>query len=170
MIQPKLSGWVMAAAMLFSVFVAGLLGGAAVTEFRRPEPQLRAFRFGSGDGRGPGSEGRGGPRPDGRGRPDGGPGMPGRVPMLPPGVLDRLNLTEEQRAAVDEVLVRRREDTEAVLQAVYPQLRAQVDSASMEIRALLTPEQQETFDRLREEFPPLGSIRRGDGGPRPPRD
>jgi Spy/CpxP family protein refolding chaperone len=90
--------------------------------------------------------------------------------MLPPGVLDRLNLTEEQRAAVDEVLVRRREDTEAVLQAVYPQLRAQVDSASMEIRALLTPEQQETFDRLREEFPPLGSIRRGDGGPRPPRD
>jgi Spy/CpxP family protein refolding chaperone len=165
MIQPKLSGWVMAAAMLFSVFVAGLLGGAAVTEFRRPEPQFRDFRFGPGqDGRsGPGPEGRGGPRPDGRGRP-GGPGMPGAVPLLPPGALDRLNLTEEQRASVDEVLQRRRAVTEDVLESVYPRLRAQLDSASTEIRVLLTPEQQEAFDRLREEM--RQGVRRG-GGSRP---
>jgi hypothetical protein len=80
-------------------------------------------------------------------------------------VLDRLSLTEEQRASVDQIMQRRNGQTEALLQDVYPRLRAQVDSANLEIRALLTPEQQTEFDRLREEMrPPAGR------GPRPSRD
>jgi hypothetical protein len=92
--------------------------------------------------------------------------------MLPPGVLDQLNLSDEQRASVDEVLSRRRAETEALLEALYPQLRAQVDSANGEIRALLTTEQQEAFDRFRQEMeagrgrPPGPGDR---GAPRPPR-
>jgi Spy/CpxP family protein refolding chaperone len=83
-------------------------------------------------------------------------------------VLDRLSLTEEQRASVDQVMQRRNAETEALLQGMYPRLRAQVDSANVEIRALLTPEQQAEFDRLREEMrPPPGG---GGRGPRPPRD
>ena len=173
MIQPKLTGWVTAAAMLFSVFMAGLLGGVAVSELRRPDPEFRGGRFGEGpERRGPGFDGRtgGGPRPDGRGR-GGPPGMPRGVPMLPPGMLEQLNLSDEQRASVDEVLGRRRAETEALLEALYPQLRAQVDSANGEIRTLLTPEQQQTFDRLREEMEAGRGRAPGSGdrgGPRPP--
>ena len=96
----------------------------------------------------------------------------GRVPpLLPPGVLDQLGLTEEQRAQVDQIMSHRSAETEALLQNMYPRLRAQVDSANTEIRALLTPEQQQNFDRLREQRqmgPPPGGG--GRGGPRPPRD
>jgi hypothetical protein len=86
-------------------------------------------------------------------------------------VLDELGLTEVQRAAVEEVLASRRAQTEALLEALYPQLRAQVDSANAEIRALLTPEQQETFDRVRGEMESRrgGPAGPGDrGGARPP--
>jgi Spy/CpxP family protein refolding chaperone len=159
----KSSGWVTAAALLFTTFLAGALGGAAVSELSRPGPGLRA-RF----EREPGGERRSyvGQRPDGRGRPSG-PGMGvGRVPLLPPGTLDRLDLTDEQRASVEEILERRRAETEALLESVYPTLRAQVDSANEEIRAVLTSEQQEAFDRIRDQMrqgPPDGR------GPRPPR-
>jgi hypothetical protein len=181
MMQPKLTGWVTAAAMLFSVFAAGILGGLAVSELRSPEPELRGGRGpggqdGRGFGGGPGGfgdgrqgGGRGGPdRGPGRGGPGGPGGMSGRVPLLPPGVLDRLSLTEAQRASVDEIIQRRNGLTEAMLREVYPKLRTQVDSANIEIRALLTPDQQAEFDRLREEmrFPQGG----GRGRPRGERD
>ena len=164
------SGWVTAAALLFTTFLAGALGGAAVTELSRPGPGLRARieRDFGGERRvfvGQRPDGR--ERPDGRGGRPGGPGMGvGRVPLLPPGTLDRLELTEAQRASVDEILERRRAETEAILESVYPTLRAQVDSANEEIRAVLTPEQQATFDRIREEMrqgPPDG---RGQRAPR----
>lgn len=147
MISGTAKVWITAGAMLASVFFAGLLTGAAVNEMDGPR---RLVRFGSDrdgergvvirDGRGPGGPGGSG----------GGRGGPGRslAPMLPPEFMEALALTEEQRAALDSVLVRRREQSQAILQEMYPRLRALVDSTNQDIRGLLTAEQQETFERM----------------------
>jgi Spy/CpxP family protein refolding chaperone len=65
--------------------------------------------------------------------------------------IDELDLSSQQRARVEAALERRRPQAEAIWESVKPRLRAQIDSTNAEIRALLTPEQQEAFDRkLRE--------------------
>lgn len=158
MIGGKAKVWITAGAMLLSVFMAGILAGAAVIELDGPP------RFGQGgelrDGRGPGRDGPG--RDGGRGG-RGGPGGAGMIRVLPPGFMEELGLTAEQQAQVDEVLARRRADSEAVLQEMLPRLRALVDSTNVEIRELLTPDQQAQFDAMRE------SLRdRGQRGPREP--
>jgi len=66
-------------------------------------------------------------------------------------VLDQLGLTPEQCERVEAVLERRRQQTEAFWEEHGPALRAIVDSARAEIRALLTPEQRAEYDRLRAE-------------------
>ena len=169
MIPAKVSGWVTAAALLVSVFAAGALAGAAVLELRGPEPEFRG-RFGGPDGPGGPGDRRGGARVFR----SGGGGPPGvrlaAPPMLPRGMLERLELSEAQRSAVDSVLVHRRAQSDAVLRSMYPLLRAQLDSANAEIRALLTAEQQEIFDRMREEMRQdmRDGPRPGERGPRPP--
>lgn len=59
-----------------------------------------------------------------------------------------LNLTDEQRARIEEILEHRREQTEAFWEEHGPLLRGIVDSARAEIRALLTPEQREEYERM----------------------
>jgi Spy/CpxP family protein refolding chaperone len=65
-----------------------------------------------------------------------------------PDLLDRLELTAEQRARADAILERRRAEMEAFWDEHRPALRAIADSARTELRALLTPEQQELEARF----------------------
>jgi hypothetical protein len=130
------NSWLLAGALLISVFSAGVLSALAferLIEHNRPE-LVTSRRGDPGDYARPGMSGRG----------RGGPGRIGLSPVL----LDRLQLSDEQRTQVMQTLERRRQHSDALLDGLRPQLRAQLDSARDEVRALLTPEQQAIFDQL----------------------
>ena len=64
-----------------------------------------------------------------------------------PGALGRMDLTASQRATIDSLLELERPRSEAIMQRVLPDLRAEADSLRAAIRAVLSPEQQRLFDR-----------------------
>ena len=66
-------------------------------------------------------------------------------------VFDALDLTPDQRERIRGILERRRAQMAAHWEEAAPGMRALVDSTDLEIRAALTPEQRERFDRLRAE-------------------
>lgn len=66
-------------------------------------------------------------------------------------LIDRLELSPEQRARVDGILERRREQTEAFWEREGGRLHLIVDSTRAEIRSVLSPAQQAEYDRLRAE-------------------
>jgi len=78
---------------------------------------------------------------------------------LPPG-FDRLDLTAEQRERIRAIFRTSGPRTDSVLRASLPRLQAIHDSVRAEIRAVLTPEQQQMFDQME----PRGPRMRG--GPR----
>jgi Spy/CpxP family protein refolding chaperone len=131
------NGRMLALALLLSVFSAGVLSALALDRLldRDARPRAEMQRRG-----GAGDFGRSGQ--PGRGR-----GSPGRL-GLSPLMLDRLALSDSQRTLVMDVLERRRQSSDALLDELRPRLRAQLDSARAEVRAALTPEQQTEFDRL----------------------
>lgn len=118
-------------ALLLATFVAGGLGGAAMTR------ALQATQA----------------------PPAAGPPTPCERRQR---ILDQLDLTAEQRAQVDRILERRRAETEHFWDSAGPRLRVITDSTRAEIRALLTPEQQAEYDRLRAERK-AAHQRRGEG-------
>ncbi len=64
-------------------------------------------------------------------------------------ILDRLDLTPDQRTRVDAIMARRRAQADAFWEREGPRMRGIVDSTRSEIRAILTPEQRAEYDRLR---------------------
>jgi Spy/CpxP family protein refolding chaperone len=66
---------------------------------------------------------------------------------MPP-MFQHLDLTAEQRARIDTILRDSRPLTDSVLRSSLPRLRAIRDSVRLQIRAVLTPEQQERFDEM----------------------
>jgi Spy/CpxP family protein refolding chaperone len=66
----------------------------------------------------------------------------------PPDLLERLELTAEQRAQVDVILERRRQEMESFWDVHRPTLQAIADSARAELRSVLTPEQQEIEEQF----------------------
>jgi uncharacterized membrane protein len=101
------------------------------------------------------------------------PNAPGALPPILPEMRAALRLTPEQDRALHEILERNRPRVEAVTNAMLPRLRAITDSVRVEIRALLTPEQQKIFDAREPALgPPPGMgphppFRPGFGGPPP---
>ncbi len=85
-------------------------------------------------------------------------------------LLDRLDLTPQQRQQAEAILERRRAQMDAFWKQRGPELRAIVDSTRAEIRELLTPEQRMKEDSLRaerrREYERHDHDRRGDGGRR----
>lgn len=92
---------------------------------------------------------------------------------LSPEMREELRLTPEQGRRIDAILAESRARTDAVFDRFLPELRALTDSIRTEVRTVLSPEQQEIFDRME---PPLGphppeprDRRGGRRGPPPPR-
>ena len=61
-----------------------------------------------------------------------------------------LDLDEEQREMIKNILESRRERADDILERVGPTLKAELDSMHIEIRAILTPDQQLLFDQFQE--------------------
>jgi Spy/CpxP family protein refolding chaperone len=78
-------------------------------------------------------------------------------PGVMPPMFERLDLTGEQRERIDAILQQSRPLTDSVLQSSLPRLRAIRDSVRLQVRAVLTPEQQERFDAMERRW--------GDRGP-----
>ena len=118
----------LALGLLLLAFVAGALGGVAADRvLARADPVAQ---------RGVGPPGPGGP---------GGAIFPRGLPLA-----RQLDLTPEQRDQIEAILREERSKADSVLRAVRPVLQARYDSANASIRAVLTPEQRERFDRFRE--------------------
>lgn len=75
-------------------------------------------------------------------------------------VIDRIEMSEAQRSAIDEILQERSARMRATWQEVEPRLDAITDSARVEIMQVLTPDQREEYERK------LRERRRPDDGPR----
>ncbi len=113
-------------------------------------------------------------RPPDRPGPHGGPGPGGGPPRerrLPP-PLEDMNLSAAQRAAAESLIALARPRNRAIMDEVIPRLRVVSDSLQLQVRALLTPEQQARFDaavRERRGGPlllmPMGPGPHGEGGP-----
>jgi hypothetical protein len=65
-------------------------------------------------------------------------------------LIDRVEMSDAQRASIDSILELRAQRMRAVWREVEPQLDAISDSARAEIMAVLTPEQQAEYDEMRE--------------------
>jgi hypothetical protein len=64
-----------------------------------------------------------------------------------PWVVDEMDLTPDQRAAVHAILERRSERMKAAWDEIAPRLEAIGDSTKQEIKAVLAPAQRVEFDR-----------------------
>lgn len=63
-----------------------------------------------------------------------------------------LDLSDEQRARIEEAFERRRIASQEAMNEVLPRLRSQMDSINAEIERILTPEQRDAYRRfLRED-------------------
>ena len=65
------------------------------------------------------------------------------------GVLDRLELTPEQRRVADSIVARSAPRAEAIMLEVGERLRAVADSVDAELRSVLTPDQRIRLDSMR---------------------
>lgn len=61
----------------------------------------------------------------------------------------RLDLTDEQRARVEEILERHHARIREIQEASRPRVRAEIESANAEISRILTPEQRREFERMK---------------------
>ena len=80
---------------------------------------------------------------------------------------EKLDLNQEQKAAVRTIVRRTREDLFQLREDARPQVRRLLRKARDEIEALLNEEQREQFDRLIEDS--LERLMKGPRGGRPPR-
>ena len=81
------------------------------------------------------------------------PADPPRGAVFAPGfaISRELDLTPQQRRQIQQILREERTKADSLMRAVRPLLQARYDSSMQAVRAVLTPEQQDRFDRLREE-------------------
>jgi Spy/CpxP family protein refolding chaperone len=62
-------------------------------------------------------------------------------------IIDRVEMAQEQRAAIDSILERRSERMRSIWGEVRPRLDAVTDSARAEIMEVLTPEQRAEYEQ-----------------------
>jgi Spy/CpxP family protein refolding chaperone len=78
-------------------------------------------------------------------------------------MLDRLQLTGEQRKQVDQIFAEARTQMMDVRERTAPQMREIRERTDQRLRVVLTPEQWDNFKKMREEMGPWRR-RRGRGG------
>ena len=71
------------------------------------------------------------------------------------GVLDRLQLTPQQRAQAESILARSSPRSEAIMLDVSERLRGVADSVDAELRLILDPSQRARLDSLRRNKPQI---------------
>ena len=160
-----------AAVLLILAFLAGAVAGGATERLvirrlrelrgpmgRGPGGMMGAARGGMGGFMRRGDRGPGGP--DGAGG-LGGPGGRGGLG----GVYGSLDLSDAQRAKVEEIVTKRRARVDSVMKSAGDIMRAAMDSTRAEIDGVLTPAQRTKADSLRANR--RGGMRgmRGGGGP-----
>jgi hypothetical protein len=117
--------WIGATVLLLIVFVSGaLLGAAGMRIMDWPDDADRTV---DAQPRNPGDRMNPGMRPPG-----------GRFLRA---LEERLDLTEQQREEVDDILDRRQRHAREIFESIGPRVRASIDSMEAEIRAVLTDEQ-----------------------------
>ena len=102
--------------------------------------------------------------------PFGGPGRGGRGPgaeRLVERLTSDLDLTSEQRVQIEGVLKARRERLNQLQHDVRERFEREQQELRAEIRKVLTPDQQQKYDRLIQEAPQHGPGRRDRGMPPP---
>jgi len=72
----------------------------------------------------------------------------------------RLDLTDAQRAQVEQIIRRRHARIDGMWDDLRPRMRAEIDQTNAEISRILTPEQRVKFERLKFHVSRFGS--RGD--------
>ena len=81
---------------------------------------------------------------------------PDRIRLMMERRLDRrLNLTPDQRTRLHEILTGTQAQLRSLRQEIRPQLVAVIGRADRDILAILTPEQRERFERMKQENPLL---------------
>ncbi len=133
-LDPKKRGWILALALLLSVFMAGALTAGAVIQVMaaRGSPFIRRPVAVAGPGP---RLGLGAPRPAGLWDVQ-------RMAI-------RLGLSEDQTEAIRDIMEERERQAAEIMEDMRPRLQATLDSAVEDIRNVLRPEQREEFDRLR---------------------
>lgn len=63
-----------------------------------------------------------------------------------------LDLTAEQRERIDAIMQRAHEEGDALHRELVPRVHEHMEKTRLEIRGVLTPEQQKKFDELQERF------------------
>jgi len=122
-------GW-RAAGILFAVFGAGSLAGAAVMEVMHDEPEAETTS---------------------RGERGGSPEAPSRFgdsDRFVHYLQSRIQISEEQSAEIREILDRNGEESSALYESIRPELESGVAEARKQIRDVLTEEQVSRFDSL----------------------
>lgn len=66
---------------------------------------------------------------------------------LEPVLARRLGLSDQQQKQIRTILDRHRQQADSLLRVMRPKLAAELDSTRTEIRAILTPDQRQRFDR-----------------------
>lgn len=61
----------------------------------------------------------------------------------------RLDLTDQQRAQVEQIIRRHHAAIAAVRATMQPRVRAEIEQANVEITRILTPEQRQKFERIK---------------------
>ena len=85
-----------------------------------------------------------------------------------PWPLRELDLSDDQRAQIEQIFERHRPKLDGVLRESFPLVRSIHEEIDREIRDVLTPKQRVEFDRLKERrppFPPPGLPPPPGGGP-----
>jgi Spy/CpxP family protein refolding chaperone len=77
-------------------------------------------------------------------------------PHGPGGPFGDLHLNADQQTKFDSIMDAHRPELEAVLRETFPKVRAVHEKIDREVRAILTPEQQQRFDRWKADHPDTG--------------
>lgn len=152
----RLGGGLGAVAVLAGVFVGGALTGAAGMKMWAPDQA-------------PTSEERV-DRPDRRQRDGGRRSHRGSGDRFLKSLSKRLELDQEQEAAISALLASSRSVSDSLYGSIEPTVRQHLEQTRNKIRELLTDEQREQFDSMVRSQRRRGSSRdsnRGSDGPRP---
>jgi Spy/CpxP family protein refolding chaperone len=125
------------------IVVALLVGGVLGVTAERARAARRVAQVAMVRGRPPRAPGEMRPGP-------GGGGAFERLGRMPP-AFDRLDLSDDQKARIQEIFESQRPLTDSIMRATFVQIDAIRDSVSAAVESVLTPEQRDRFREIIQE-------------------